>query len=253
MLKGLFEILKTVIALPRWRLYWFRHKRILDSITEMDQFREYVDKVQPPQFLYYYEEMSPLQRLVFQSVISALEINLKGIKFLDIGPAHGDSLDICYENGAESIEFVEIDPFFFTYNRLKGFTKGYRINCFTQLGKLEPKRYDLIWLKATFSVDHFIAINQLGIKALSLSSWLTQLERIASPTCQIIICPFWRNDGHKRNVQDVRHNFFTETMLNRGYAILPSIKILNEDIEYPLMYYKNMSRASHNTGGEESK
>ncbi|MHC4790741.1 MAG: hypothetical protein ACYS8Y_04785, partial [Planctomycetota bacterium] len=125
MLKRLLEVLRAVVPFPRWRLYWFRHKRILDSITDMEQFRNYIDEVQPQIFLSY-EKNSPQKRLAFQSVVRELNLNLKGIKFLDIGPAYGDSLDICYESGAESIDFVEFDPFFFTYNKLKGFTKGYR-------------------------------------------------------------------------------------------------------------------------------
>lgn len=218
MFKSLFEELKT-------KLYWFQHTRILNSMTEIEQFRNYIMRVQPQKFLGY-QKTSPQKRLEFESVINELELNLKGIKFLDIGPGYGDSLDICYENGAKYIEFVEIDPFFFTYNRLKGFTKGYRINHLKRLNKLYPMKYNFIWIKGSISADFFSFINNnLKIQNLSFSHWLTQLEKLASSTCQIIICPHWSNDTKKRNIEDIQHNLFTETMLNRKYVTLPRHKL----------------------------
>lgn len=240
MFKWLSGYLKT-------RLYWFRHERRLNSMTEREEIRSYVLRVQPQTFLEY-QKASPQKRLEFQSVINELGLHLKDINFLDIGPAYGDSLDICYENGAKRIEFVEIDPFFFVYNRLKGFTKGYRINHMIWLGRLCPMKYDLIWVKGSVSADYFIFVNKLKIKGLSLSSWLTQLEKLASSTCQIIICPYWSSDTKKRNTEDVRRNLFTETMLNRGYAVLPKIKNHNHEPEYPITFYKNISCTSHNSG-----
>jgi hypothetical protein len=236
MFKLLFRALKEM-------LFWFRHRRTLNSMTEKEQFRDYILRVQPQKFLQYQKAFSQ-KRLEFQSVASALGLNLKGIKFLDIGPGHGDSLDICYEEGAKCIDFVEIDSFFFTYNRLKGFTKGYQVNHMSGLTKLDLGKYDLIWVKGSISADRFITINKWKIKNLSLSHWLTSLERLASSTCQIIICPHWSNDTRKRNIKDVQHNLFTETMLNKGYVISSKIRNHNYDPEYPITFYKNMSRTS---------
>lgn len=226
------------------RLYHFRHEKNLDSMTDMEQFRNYTRRVQYPTFLRY-QRNSPQNRLDFQSFVSELGLNLKGIKFLDIGPGYGDSLDICYERGAKCIEFVDIDPFVFTHNRLKGFTKGYRVNLLTELNKLDPGKYDLIWVKGSISPDFFISINKLKIKGLSLSHWLAELEKLASPTCRIIICPFWQADiNNKRNIEDVEHNWFTETMIIKGYVVLPGIKNHNYEPNYLTTFYKDMSRFS---------
>jgi hypothetical protein len=218
----------------------FRHNRVLNSIKVMEQFHSYVLRVQHKEFLWY-QKASPITTLEFQSVVNKLHLNLKGIRFLDIGPGYGDSLDICYENGAECIEFVEIDPFFFTYNRLKGYTRGYRIDLITGLGKLEGGKYDFIWIKGSIQADFFITTNQLKIEPLSLSHWLSQLERLASPTCQIIICPHWANDTHKRNIEDVQRNDFTDTMLKGGYVILPKIENHNQEPQYPITFYNRQA------------
>ena len=235
--KGLFEALGLKIPLATMRLYWFRHESILNSMTEMGQFRDYVMRVQPQVFLRY-ERVSPRKRLGMQSMVCELGLNLRGIRFLDIGPGYGDSLDICYEKGARDIGFVDIDPFFFAYNRLKGFTKGYRMNHITGLSKLDPGKYDVIFSKGAISADAFIAVDKLKIEKLSLSRWLTEVERLASPLCQIIICPHWSNDTRKRNIVDVQHTMFTETMIDQGYVILPKIKSHNHEPEYPLTFYK---------------
>jgi hypothetical protein len=247
-------------------LFRLRHERVLNSMTEMEQFRHYTLKVQPQEF-FQYQKKSPQKRLEFQSVVNELGLNLKGSRVLDIGPGYGDSLDICYEKGAERIEFIEIDQFFFTYNRLKAFTKGYRINHMTGLSKLESGKFDLIWIKGSVSADLFIAKGKfrkdlslshwstqleslvsspLLIICPPLSRWLVQLESLASPTCEIIICPHWLNDGHECKCKDVHHNLFTDTMLSRGYVILPKIRHHNYEPEYPITFYKNMARTSHN-------
>jgi len=246
-------------------LHRFRHERILDSMTEMEQFRDYVIKVQPQEFLRY-QAKSPQKRLEFDSVIGKLGLNLEGLKVLDIGPGYGDSLDVCYERGARSIEFVEIDSFFFTYNRLKRFTRGYRVNHLTGLGRLGPGKFDLVWIKGSVSADLFIAKNEFGIRdllpshwraqlrslALSprlvicppLSHWLTQLESLASSTCQFVMCPHWLSDNHGRRCKDVHNNWFTSTMLDNRYVILPKIGNHNCEPEYPITFYKNLSFTS---------
>lgn len=217
----------------------------LKSVSNMEQFRNYIRRHQPKDFLMYQKD-SAEKRFGFQSVVSELTLNLKGIKFLDIGPGYGDALDICYEKGAKCIEFVEISLLFSTYNSLKGFTKGYRCNYLTELDKQLDRmgrgKYDLIWSKGSFSADTFIANNKLRIENHSLSYWLAQLEELASLTGHIIICPHWRNDTSKRIIEDVHNSWFTETMLNKEYVLLPRIKNHNQDPGFPITFYKNMSQ-----------
>ena len=222
----------------RQQQYSIRHRRTLNAMTGMDQFHSYVTRVRPDQFLFYQNKSSE-KRLEFQSVLQELGLDLKGMKFLDIGPGYGDSLDICFENGAACMEFVETDPFFFTYNRLKGFAVGHEINHKTRLGTLHPVQYDFIWVKGSISPDNFIfRVSPRGANKVMLSHWLAQLETLATPHGRIVICPYWLHDAQKRRTEDVQRSFFTETMLDRGYDVLPKIANHNREPDYPMTFHK---------------
>ncbi len=99
-------------GLLRQPLYWWRHERTLSSMTEMDQFRDYVMRVNPKSSCI--TRVFLLGKREFLSVVSALGLNLRNINFLDLGTGYGDSLDICHEQGARGIDFVEVDLFFRT-------------------------------------------------------------------------------------------------------------------------------------------
>lgn len=205
-------------------------------MDDMEELRQHVSKSQPEQFLLY-QAVSHKKRLEFLTVVKKLRISISGSSFLDIGPGYGDSLDLCYEMGAKIIDFVEIDPLFFTYNRLKHFTKGYRINHMLSLWKLRPARYDFIWVKGSVSADFFIT-SHLNGRNVWLLFWLSQLERLASPTCHIVICPHWANNSHKREIEDARNNLLAQTMLSKGYLLLTGLENHNHEPEYPITFYK---------------
>jgi hypothetical protein len=76
---------------------------------------------------------------------------------------------------------------------------------------------------------------------LSLSAWLAKLELLVTPLAKIIICPHWRNDNYVRQIEDVYNNYFTRIMLHNQYNILPTIKNHNDELEYPITFYKDMS------------
>ena len=170
----------------------------------------------------------------FQIVIDELSVKLRGISFLDIGPAYGDSLDICHEQGAARIEFIEIDPYFFAYNRLKGYTRGYHLDHLMNLHRLEAGKYEFIWVKGSISADFFISSSKV---VPNLSHWLDGLERLAARTCTIVICPHWSNDTRTRRIENIQCNPFTDTLLHRGYELLPPIRLHNHEPEYPCTFY----------------
>jgi hypothetical protein len=226
--------MKKILLKIKERAYWRQHQHELSSIGGMEEFLEYVRCVQPAEFLKY-RTLSPEKRLDFETVMNELHVDLKGIRFLDIGTGYGDSLDICHEHGARDVDFIELDPFFYTYNHLKKFTKGYQLDLYYKLHKLEQGKYDLIWVKGPFSADTFI--NKAFILP-SLSRWLTHVEKLAAPAGAIVICPHWWNNTQTRTIENVRSNPFTDTMLQHGYMILPPIKHHNRDPEYPITFYK---------------
>ncbi|MBI5102989.1 MAG: hypothetical protein HZB33_14320 [Nitrospirae bacterium] len=229
------RMLRIILSHFIKRATWAYHSIYLRSMNGMEQFLSYIQRSKPKNFIFY-KDLSSQKRTEFLAVMDELGINLKGTRFLDIGPAYGDSLDICREKEAAVIDFVEYDPVFFTFNKLKGYTKGYQLNHLWKLKKLQGNTYDIIWIKGSIIADFFIT----G-KIVSLTRWLTQVEALASPTCCIIICPFWFNDEQKRNIEDVRHNAFTDIMLNRGYVILPSIENHNADPAFPVTFMKKIT------------
>lgn len=154
-MKNISWYMRIIKRYLKVRRNWFLHKQQLISINSMEEFLNYVDKNNYDTFLMY-KDKSNEKREDFNAVMNYLKIDLSGQNFLDIGPAYGDSLDICYEDGAKNIDFIEIDPFFFTFNRLKPFTKGYNRNHFRELNTLERRKYSLIWIKGAFSADRFI-------------------------------------------------------------------------------------------------
>src|ERR1035437_990451 len=228
--------LKFIKRYLKVRRHWSFQSKQLISINSMEEFLSYVEKINYDEF-FMYKDKSNEKRKDFKAVIDYLKIDLKDQKFLDIGPAYGDSLDICYESGAKSIDFIDFDPLFFTFNRLKPFTKGYNCDLFRELKTLEHRKYSLIWIKGAFSADRFIKMKLV----LPLSTWLANLELLASHLAKIIICPVWSNYKNERRIKDVYHNYFTRIMLHEGYNILPMIKNHNDDLRFPITFYKDMS------------
>jgi hypothetical protein len=216
------------------KIQWVKQNMVLDAISTMEEFQKYIERTQPETFLTY-QHASLTKRLEFQSVVEKLQLPIDGKRTLDIGPAYGDTLDICHEHKAKSIHFVEWNPIFYAYNRLKGFTKGYRINHLWKLRKLESNKYDLIWAKGAIQTDTLLNTPLL----FNINRWVAQVERIASPGCRIVICPHWfSNDGLKRRIQDVHNTRFTKVMLKRGFTIVDKIKNHNTEPSYPITFFK---------------
>jgi hypothetical protein len=101
---------------------WHAHR--LNKLDRMDQFYAYARVVGHKDF-FYYAERSAKKKSEFLSLVNALGIRLEGAKFIDIGPGYGDSLDLCHQHLAHTIDFLDNDPFFFHYNRLKRFGRAF--------------------------------------------------------------------------------------------------------------------------------
>jgi hypothetical protein len=222
-------------------LAWPWHHRALTRMTELNQFRAYVNQARAQKFLAY-QASSSHKRAEFLSVLDAIHLDPQNLNCLDLGPGYGDSLDVCHERGASSISFTEIDPFFFAYNRLKKFTTAYRLNHLSKLHRLPLRAFNLIWCKGSVVADHAILSERLPIRMWRFAKWLEQLEKLAADSAHIVICPHWRNDGTRRRVQNVRYSILSRMMFSRGYEVLPEIPGHNHEPEYPLTYHKTMDR-----------
>jgi hypothetical protein len=220
-------------------LAWPWHQRILSRMTDLDQFGAYIGEGRANKF-FAYQAASTNKRAQFLSVLDAIHVEPKDLNFLDLGPAYGDTLDVCHERGARLVCFTEIDPFFFAYNRLKKFTTGYRLNHLSKLQRLPARAFHLIWCKGAIVADHAMLSEKLPIRTWRFAEWLGQLEKLAASRAHIVICPHWRNDGARRRVEDAKNSPLSRTMFTRGYETLPEIPGHNHEPEYPLTYHKRI-------------
>ena len=225
----MIEALKTIVS-------WRPHTRNLEAMTRMEDFLAYVQKVKYEHF-FLWQGKSSQKRQEFGTIIQELCITLDGKSVLDLGPGYGDAIDICHESGAKTVDFVEIDPFLYTFNKLKGFGCAYRLNLLWQLNRLSPGKYDLIWSKGSICADLFIEWRVF----LSLARWLRGIERAASRSSIIIICPHWRNNGTTRKLVDFRNTGFTKTMMMAGFTALQSVCGHNRQPDFPITFVKQIS------------
>jgi hypothetical protein len=234
------------VTKARAKLEWQRHLLQLNAMTEMRQFDAYVEQVRPPAFLQY-KAASLDKRAEFLAVIGELALQLCDLAFLDLGPGYGDALDICHEQGARTVVFSDIEPFFYTYNRLKPFAEGYRIDNQTrQLRQLGQGRFDIIWAKGAFGADNFVYPDRAKFWLLPLPEWLAHIDCLAAPGGQIIMTPHWRHDGQSYEVGDLRENYFSQTLLAHGYEILPP-STRNANPAYPLTFFKRVRKEMGST------
>jgi hypothetical protein len=220
-------------------LAWPWHHRTLSRMTDLKEFGAYVSQGRAQKFLAY-QAASKKKRAEFLSVLNTIHVDPQNLNFLDLGPAYGDSLDVCHEKGARTVSFTEIDPFFFAFNRLKQFTTGYRLDHLSKLHRLPSRTFDLIWCKGAVVADQAILSERVPIRRWGLTDWLEQLEQLAAPGAHIVICPHWRNDGARRRVQNVVDSLLSRVMFGRGYKTLPEIPGHNHHPAYPLTYHKTV-------------
>ena len=219
------------------KLEWLRHFRELDRMTSMEEFRACVDRVQPADFLFY-ERLSAQKRIEVASLLNHIGFSLAGKRAMDLGPAFGDSLDIFRERGASNCCFVECEPFFYTFNRLKHF-EGRRLDYIKHLDRIPPGPYDLIWAKGAVSHMEFtFSRSLLEVRAswgkAACQRWVRRLQDLVRTDGVVVLCPWWPNDGTRRSTQNVMDHWFTSTLVRLGFEPLPFLPGHNKEPEYPV-------------------
>lgn len=197
----------------------------LDNLDTMAAFESAVVSEQPTHFIFY-KGLTLTARTESTSLLDHLRIDCSGLRFLDIGPGCRDSLDVWHERGATECAFVEKDPWFFTYNRLKPYAHGWRINQFWQLSRLPQGSFDFIWSRGAISCKGRY-LRWFG--AVGLHRWLRAVESLAAPKGQIVICP-----------HGCALNWMPEVFKSRGYEPMPWIEGHSIAGLYPMTWLKSM-------------
>lgn len=230
------------------RIYWMRYQHALNRMTRMDEFRAFIEKIGSPAFRMY-EEMHGEKMNELRTVARELHLHLKGAAVLDIGPGYGSTLEACRELGAAILDFVERDPTLYTFNRLKGYGRGYRLDVRKGMAEVPSRRYDLVWFKGTLTADHFeerglMTSSRILHRYPALDRFLENVERLAAPDGTIVFCPHWNEVDGRRTITDVLDTSVAGILLNRGYGIPPFIAGHNNESHYPVTFLKTMPPAS---------
>lgn len=237
--------LKSILS--RLRVKWNERilNKLLKSFDNVDEFLEFAGKKGHSSYLSSSESREKI-RDVFKSLYEALNINFKDASFMDLGPGYGDSLDLARERGATTVEFVEYNPYLMAFNVLKGF-RGYMLNYTVGNGltPLYPKKYDVILSKGSINADR---VNRKEAGIIPFPKWIEQVENIAAPKGQIIICPTFDRGTETymgsyhvcTNPEAFKHSWFSQVLKDKGYKII-YIENFNNPKRFPFTFYKKMS------------
>jgi hypothetical protein len=210
------------------RVEWARQARALKQVRTLEDLEAFVAETQPPEFLHY-QRLAPQKRVEAQSLLSYLEFDVRGRHTLDLGPGHGDSLDVFRDGGAASCCFVDYDPLFYVFNRLKGY-EGYRFNFRVHLRRLPRSSYDFIYVGQSITYANFRLRRETAFRR-----WLGQLRAAAKPGATIAVCPWWPDTGDNSRESLARH-WFSQTLVAEGFRPLPWIEGQNKETIYPLTF-----------------
>ncbi len=242
-------MLDEYLQFARKRWMWFRYSGALERSASLAQFHRVVAVAGDSTFEGY-EQWDPVSRRDFSAVLDTLGIDLKGKSFLDIGPGYGSALDVARERNAARTEFVDYDPFVCAFNKLKGHF-GQRLDVRRNLSMLYPRKFDFIWLKATFSADRFLARDsRLAIRSMypRLEQILREIDALLAPGGTVVFCPHWQSAEGRRNVEQVRDTPVATSLTQHGYRQLPWIENHNMEPLYPITFAKTLRDESMQTG-----
>jgi SAM-dependent methyltransferase len=220
---------RLVVPFAKQRPRWLLQERTLDRMTTPEQFEEFVAREQPELFLRY-RASAPLTRAQFEETAARFGITFDGRRVLDIGPGYGEALDVAHEQGASTVDFIELEPVFYTFNRLKQFPRPHRFNHALGLaGRLKGRLFDFIWARGSHVPDQFAAAPWL------LERWVRDVDRVVAPGGQVLVVPFWESHDGQR-LLDLEKNPFSQQMMAAGYEMVDAPSERIGATAYPVVY-----------------
>jgi hypothetical protein len=226
------------------RLQWAKYRNTLDTITTMDQFNALMAVLNEQTFRRYEHYEKVVDRQEPGVLLNRFGLDLRGRTMLDVGPGFGSTIDSAKAQGA-ICEYVEYNPFFHAFNRLKGFA-GYRLDARHQLHMLPRRKYDIVWVKQTFVGDRFLYpdLMQRMWRYPKIDRLLDQLEDLATDQGLVAFCPHWQFDSKTmvRKIEDVWNTPIAHSLRRREYEVVPSISGHNVEPFSPVTFVKRLSR-----------
>jgi len=150
-------------------------------------------------------------------------------------------MDIAREEGAKTAEFVDYDPYLTAFNILRGY-KGYLLDYLVGRGltPLYPKQYDFILSKGSINADR---VNRKEVGLIPFPQWIQQVETLAAPNGQIIICPTFDKGTETymgsyyvcKNPEAFKHSWFSQVLQDEGYEII-YIENFNNPKRFPFTF-----------------
>ncbi len=217
--------------LDKWAV-WAIYKPALERARTREEFENLVGQARPSDFLFY-RTLAEQKRVENRALLDYLGFDLVGKRCVDIGPGHGESLDVWHERGASECAFVEVDEFLFHHNRLKPFTRGWKLDQFKGLDALPLAHFDLIWSRGSFGEASFRLEGRSGFVR-----WLSQVERLAAPGATIGLCPSWQ-EGPEHKITRPEGHWMARAVEERGYRALPFIEGHNRKPQYPITWVRS--------------
>lgn len=209
-------------------------RRHLAGVASRDEFEDLVEAERPGEFL---EFRGVRERALRQNreLVKFIGFDPKAKKCLDIGPGHGESLDVWHEMGAAECVFVENNPWCVQHNRLKGFARGWELDHLLSIQRLPKARFDFVWVYGSICCHkrYFQVLRKFG-----LVNWMLRVESIAAPGGTIVICPYWLCRDGRRLIESPTEHWMGRTFRTRGYEQLPFIEGHNIEPVYPVTWIK---------------
>jgi SAM-dependent methyltransferase len=227
----------------RKRIEWARQASAMRRVRTLEDLEAFVAETKPHEFLHY-QRLAPQKRVEAESLLSYLELDVRGRRILDLGPGHGDALDVFREAGAASCSFVDYDPLFYTFNRLKGY-EGYRFNFRVHLRRLPRSSYDFIYIGQSITHANF-RVRRAG----AFRRWLRQLRGAGTTDAVIAVCPWWPDTGDNSR-EALSDHWFSRSLAAEGFRPVPWIEGQNKDVIYPLTFV--FGRGPHGAGPDGGK
>ena len=165
-------------------------------------------------------------------------IDLYGLTILELGPGAGTFLEVAKNERSKSIEFIDYNPYIYTYNKLCGFN-GYVRDFYSlkAFNGIPTNRYDLIITRGA------INLNRFDRQIKKSMHWIKQLEQLLRSDGRIIICPTYDlgdDDTHPYlcNIDIIKNSKIFKYLMDNGYKCLPFIKGFSHKDFFPFTFYK---------------